>query len=81
MWNNSALISAPTTKAVGSEQVKKMKRLSQKSIYSLFKGSPTTEAVGSNPNKTFGTNGFSRWSTNCLQVIKSKCQIFETPSL
>ncbi|MDX9907154.1 MAG: hypothetical protein RBS55_11250, partial [Bacteroidales bacterium] len=42
--------------------------------------SPTTEAVGSNPHKTFGTNGFSRWSTNCFQAIKSKYQTFETAS-
>ncbi len=56
------------------------KRVSQKAIYSLFLGSPTTEAVGSNPHKTFGTNGFSRWSTNCFQAIKSKYQTFETAS-
>jgi hypothetical protein len=31
-----------------------------------FLGGPTIEAVGSNLNKTLGTNGFSRWSTNLV---------------
>jgi hypothetical protein len=38
--------------------------MSQKSNYSIFLGSPTTEAVGFSLHKTFGTNGFSRWSTD-----------------
>ena len=52
----------------------------QKSKYSLCFGSPTTEAVGSDIHKTFGTNGFSRWSTNLYQASNSKDLTFDTPT-
>ena len=51
------------------------------SKYSLCFGSPTTEAVGSDIHKTFGINGYSRWSTNLYQASNSKDLTSDTPSI
>jgi hypothetical protein len=49
---------------VGSEYFIKFEEEVSKVRAAFIFCSPTTEAVGSNFYNIFGTNGFSRWSTN-----------------